>query len=355
MGVHLGDLAQARTLQWSELSHKVLAVDAYNTLYQFLSSIRQADGTPLMDSKGRMTGHLTGLFYRSIKWLEAGVKPVFVFDGKPPELKAKTLALRKERKVIAEENRLSALEEGRTEDAKRYAQQTSKMTPEMAAQAKSLLDALGIPHLQAPSEGEAQAAELVIRGSAWATASQDFDSLLFGCPRLVRNLSTTGRRKVPRRDEYIQIEPELLELEPLLAAHKLTRQQLIWLGLLVGTDFNNGVLGIGPVKALKLVNGADSFKTVIARLPESAKNKKSENGESISGLEAWEEIENFFLHPPVLSVVESKFSFRQIEQDKVISLLCNEFDFSQERVTRTLGSFLKQQKEVGGQTSLGDW
>lgn len=354
MGVHLGDLAQARTLQWSELSHKVLAVDAYNTLYQFLSSIRQADGTPLMDSRGRMTGHLTGLFYRSIKWLEAGIKPVFVFDGKPPELKAKTLALRKERKIIAEENRLSALEEGRTEDAKRYAQQTSKMTPEMAAQAKSLLDALGIPHIQAPSEGEAQAAELVIRGSAWASASQDFDSLLFGCPRLVRNLSTTGRRKVPRKDEYIQIEPELLELEPLLKSHSLTRSQLIWLGLLVGTDFNKGVLGIGPVKALKLVAGADSFKTVMARLPESAQAKKAEDG-SIQGLESWEEIENFFLHPPVLGAAESKFSFRQIDQAKVVSLLCNEFDFSQERVSRTLDAFLKQQKEVGGQTSLGDW
>ena len=354
MGVHLGDLAQARTLQWSELSNKVMAVDAYNTLYQFLSSIRQADGTPLMDSKGRMTGHLTGLFYRSVKWLEAGVKPVFVFDGKPPELKRKTLDERKERKVIAEENRLSAIEEGRTEDAKRYAQQTSKMTPEMAAQAKSLLDALGIPHLQAPSEGEAQAAELVINGSAWASASQDFDSLLFGCPRLVRNLSVSGRRKVPRKNEYIQVEPELLELEPLLKANSLTRPQLIWLGMLVGTDFNKGVLGIGPVKAMKLVNGADSFQTVIARLPDTARNRTGEDG-SIAGLEAWEEIENFFLHPPVLGAAGSKFSFHQIERDKVVSLLCTEFDFSQERVSRTLDSFVKQQKEVGGQTSLGDW
>ncbi len=356
MGVHLGDFAQARTLQWSELTNKVVAVDAYNTLYQFLSSIRQADGTPLMDSKGRMTGHLTGLFYRSVKWLEAGVKPVFVFDGKPPELKRRTLNERKERKVIAEENRLSAIEEGRTEDAKRYAQQTSKLTPEMAAQAKSLLDALGIPHLQAPSEGEAQAAELVINGSAWASASQDFDSLLFGCPRLVRNLSVSGRRKVPRKNDYIQVEPELLELDALLKANSLTRPQLIWLGMLVGTDFNTGVMGIGPVKAMKLVAGADSFKTIIARLPESAQSKKSEiDGESIAGLEAWEEIEQFFLHPPILSAEQAKFQFRQIDQPKVVSLLCNEFDFSQERVTRTLDAFLKQQKEKGGQTSLGDW
>ncbi len=354
MGVKLGELSQARTLQWSELSQRVIAVDAYNTLYQFLSSIRQADGTPLMDSKGRMTGHLTGLFYRSIKWLEAGVKPVFVFDGKPPSLKAKTLQMRRERKAAAEENRQTAIEEGRLDDAKRFAQQTSKMTPEMAGQAKQLLDALGIPHLQAPSEGEAQAAELVLHGSAWASASQDFDSLLFGCPRLVRNLSTTGRRKVPRKNEYIQVEPELLELDAVLKESQLTRSQLIWLGMLVGTDFNDGVFGIGPAKAIKLVRGADSFQTVIARLPDAARTKTNEDG-SIQGLEAWMEIEQFFLHPPILPQEEVKFTFRPIDEAKVSALLCTEFDFSQERVSRTLDAFSKKQKEVGGQTSLSDW
>jgi hypothetical protein len=92
----------------------------------------------------------------------------------------------------------------------------------------------------------------------------------------------------------------------------------------------------------------------MARLPESAQSKKAEDG-SIQGLEAWEEIEQFFLHPPVLPSEQAKFQFRQIDQSKVVSLLCGEFDFSQERVSRTLDAFLKQQKEVGGQTSLGDW
>lgn len=352
MGCDLSGLSVSKPIVFDDLSGRVLAVDGYNTLYQFLSSIRQADGTPLMDSKGRMTGHLTGLFYRSIKWLEAGIKPVFVFDGKPPELKSKTLQERKERKEEAKIKMDKALEEGRIEDAKIYAQQTSRLTREMVGQACALLDALGIPHIQAPSEGEAEAADLVNKGAAWAVASQDFDSLLFGSPLLVRNLSTTGRRKIPRKNEYIDIQPELIELEPTLKASNINRYQLIWIAMLSGTDFNGGVYGIGPKKALKLVSGAKTFEDAIARLPENAKSKKSEEGE-ISGLENWKKIEDFFLNPPVSGSTEIKFGIPNPQ--KVASILCDEFDFSHERVERTLTAFAKQQKESGGQMTLGKW
>ena len=353
MGVDLGDLANPRQLSFSEMNGKILAVDGNNTLYQFLSSIRQADGTPLMDSRGRVTGHLTGLFYRSIKWLEFGIKPVFVFDGKPPDLKAKTLDERRERKAEAKEKMEKALGEGRLEDARMYAQATSKLTPEMIGQAKSLLDAMGIPSIQAPSEGEAEAADLVKRNIAWASASQDFDSILFGTPRLVRNLSTSGRRKLPRKNEYVQVEPELIELEQVLSASGLNWHQLVWIGLLVGTDFNNGVIGIGPKKALKLVLGAHSFKEVISRLPDKIKEKigKEENNEV--DLNHWEAIEQFFLKPPVSGT--SAIKSGKPEKGKIIKLLCDEFEFSAERVGRTLDGFEKQQKEVGGQTKLGDW
>ncbi|PIT84295.1 flap endonuclease-1 [Candidatus Micrarchaeota archaeon CG10_big_fil_rev_8_21_14_0_10_45_29] len=351
MGCDLGDLADSKEISFTYLSNRVLAVDAYNTLYQFLSSIRGADGTPLMDSKGRLTGHLTGLFYRTVKWLEAGIKPVFIFDGKPPELKAKTLQERRERKEEAKKKMQKALDEGDIEDARKYAQQTSKLTPEMAKHAKSLLDAMGIPHIQAPSEGEAEAADLAKRKIAWCAASQDFDSLLFGSPLLLRNLSTTGRRKVPRKNTYIQIEPQLISLEDTLKKNELTQYQLIWLGILSGTDFNKGIHGIGPKKGLKLVAGAKSFKEVISRLPPSIK-EKSEMDE-ISGLENWEEIEEFFLKPPVTGT--QKIDFSTPNAGKITSLLCDEFDFSKERVERTLNAFEKKREESGGQTTLGDW
>jgi len=375
MGVHLGELAKGRSLQWSELSGKIVAVDAYNTLYQFLSSIRGADGALLTDTKGRVTSHLTGLFYRSTKWLENGVKPVFVFDGKPPELKAHTLAERRERKIVAEENRTTALQEGRTEDARMYSQATSKLTPEMAEQAKQLLTALGIPVVQAPSEGEAQASELVRRGQAWAAASQDFDSLLFGCPRLVRNLSTSGRRKLPRRNDYIDVEPELLELEPILSSSHLSREQLIWMAMLIGTDFNPGVMGVGPKRAFKLVDGSKSFKEVLARLAATQKKPTvaalpkdnpdeanldvqtltalSASNSIPAGLERWEEIEKFFLHPPVIE--NPVITFGKPDIVAVKALLCAQFDFSTDRVDRTLGGLIEKQKERGAQKTLGDW
>jgi len=351
MGCDLGDLADSKEISFTSLSNRVLAVDAYNTLYQFLSSIRGADGTPLMDSKGRPTGHLTGLFYRTVKWLEAGVKPVFIFDGKPPELKKKTLQERRERKEEAKKKMQKALDVGDIEEARKFAQQTSKLTPEMANHAKALLDAMGIPHIQAPSEGEAEAADLAKRKIAWSAASQDYDSLLFGSPLLLRNLSTTGRRKVPRKNTYIQVEPQLISLEDTLKKNGLTQYQLIWLGILSGTDFNKGIYGIGPKKGLKLVSGAKSFNDVLSRLPPSLK-EKSECDE-ISGLENWEEIEEFFLKPPVTGT--GKIAFSSPNAQKIASLLCDEFDFSRERVERTLSAFEKKKEESGGQTTLGDW
>ncbi|MFH1095490.1 MAG: flap endonuclease-1 [Candidatus Micrarchaeota archaeon] len=354
MGVDLGDLCIPKPISFDDMAGKVIAVDGNNTLYQFLSSIRQADGTPLMDSKGRVSGHLTGLFYRSVKWLEFGMKPLFVFDGKPPALKARTLQGRRERKTQAGEKMAQALSEGRTEDARMYAQATSKLTGEMIAQAETLLDALGIPHIHAPSEGEAEAADLVNRGVAWASASQDYDSVLFGAPRLVRNLSTSGRRKLPRKDEYVQVEPELITLDDVLRSSSLNRYQLAWIGILVGTDFNEGVDGIGPKKAHKLVSDAHSFKEVIARLPPAMRERIGKTDEGpVCDIENWEEIEEFFMKPPVSGT--ASVIFGKPDKEKTVSFLCKEFDFSSERVGRTLDALDKKQKESGGQTRLGEW
>lgn len=352
MGVDLKEFSDPRPIVWSQLNNKTLAIDSYNTLYQFLSSIRQADGTPLMDTKGRPTGHLTGLFYRSIKWLEAGIRPVFVFDGTPPDLKRKTLDERRERKKEAEKKRLAAIETGDIDLAKRYAQQTSKLTNEMAEQAKQLLQALGIPIIQAPSEGEAEAADLVKRQVCWASCSQDFDSLLFGCPALVRNLSTSGRRKVPRKNEWINIEPEMINLQPILRKSEIDQRQLIWMAMLIGTDFNKGVYKVGPKKALKLIKENKTFEDILANLPDSAKEKKTDDGEII-GLEGWREIEEFFLNPPTTNI--DKIEHNSIDEKKVVELLCEEYDFSKDRVERTLSAYLKKKKEVGGQTTLGEW
>src|SRR5439155_597063 len=253
MGINLSDIVVLEPRKLEDFSGKILAIDAFNTLYQFLAIIRQPNGTPLMDRQGRVTSHLSGLIYRLSNFVEAGIKPVFVFDGEPPRLKARTIQSRGEIKRRAEREWREAVEIGDLATARTKAMQTSRLTDEMIEQSKRLLDLLGIPTVQAPGEGEAQASAMARAGQAYAAASQDFDSLLFGSPRLVKNLAISGRRKLPRKEVYVEVHPEEISLEATLANRGMTGEQLVDMGLLSGTDFNDGVRGIGPKKALALI------------------------------------------------------------------------------------------------------
>src|SRR6266540_3976181 len=231
MGLNLADLVTSEPRTLEDFSGKILAIDAFNTLYQFLAIIRQPDGTPLMDRQGRVTSHLSGLIYRLSNFVAAGIKPSFVFDGEPPRLKARTLVARGEVKQRAEREWREAVEIGDLATARTKAMQTSRLTDEMVGQSKKLLDLLGLPWVQAPAEGEAQASAMARSGSAYAAASQDFDSLLFGSPRLVKNLAISGRRKLPRKDVYVDVQPEEIVLEATLVRLGITREQLVDVGI----------------------------------------------------------------------------------------------------------------------------
>ncbi|MBI4406806.1 flap endonuclease-1, partial [Candidatus Micrarchaeota archaeon] len=257
MGTDISGILEKRALSLDELAGKKLAIDAFNTLYQFLTIIRQQDGTPLMDSKGRITSHMSGLFYRTCNLLEKGIKPVFVFDGKPSDLKQRTLRERAAAKKEAQLQMLEAVKKGDVERAGLLAQRTTRLTETEVRQSKELLDAMGIPWIQAPSEGEAQCAFLASQGLCHAAASQDYDTLLFGSPLLVRNLTIAGKRKM--RGRLIEVKPEEIDLRANLQRLGITREKLIWIGILNGTDFDEGIYGIGPKKALKLVQRNDSF------------------------------------------------------------------------------------------------
>ncbi|MCD6483175.1 MAG: flap endonuclease-1 [Candidatus Aenigmarchaeota archaeon] len=339
MGVKISDIVPSKQIEMSDLSGKIIAIDAFNSLYQFLSTIRDREtGQPLMDSKGRITSHLSGLFYRTVKYIESGIRPVYVFDGEPPGFKKKTIEERLERKKEAEEKWKLALEEGK--EAKTYAQAASRLTEDMVNEAKELLRLMGLPVVQAPSEGEAQCAYMAKKGSVWTAASQDYDSLLFGAPKLVRNLSITGRRKLPRKDVYIEIKPELILLDTVLESLRINREQLIIIGILVGTDYNpEGVKGIGPKKALNLVR---SHKTL----------------EKVMKFVKWDhdvdpkDILEFFLNPPVTDEYELKFS--QPDEEGLLKFMVDERDFSGERVRKALKT-IKEAQTKGRQTSLSSW
>jgi flap endonuclease-1 len=194
MGVVLTPIITKDTISLADLGGRTLAVDGNGELYQFLALIRLRDGTPLKDSKGRITSHLSGLFYRTTRLMaEHSLKLVFVFDGKPPALKAREIEKRRSIKAKFEEEHAGALARGDLEEAYSKATMTSRLTREMIGEARELLRLMGLPTVQAPSEGEAQAAHMAATvADIWAAASKDYDSLLFGAPRLVRFLTISG-------------------------------------------------------------------------------------------------------------------------------------------------------------------
>lgn len=333
MGVDLSDIIPKRKIELEELGGRILAVDAYNTLYQFLAIIRQPDGTPLMDHQGRVTSHLSGILYRTSNLAELGVKLVYVFDGEPPELKEMEIRRRVQVKEEATVHYEKALKEGRVEDARKYAQATSRLKDRMVEDAKRLLTAMGLPFVQAPSEGEAQAAVMAARGDVWAVVSQDHDSLLFGAPAMVKNLTISGRRKLPRRDTYVEVEPELIDLQQALSELRLTREQIVDLGILIGTDFNpDGVKGIGPKTALKLIKEHGSLERVHSASPE------------VAIPENLDQIRRIFLDPKVTNQYELKFGPPRV--DEIVRFLCGERDFSEDRVRKAV------EKVEGGFTAL---
>ena len=159
-----------------------------------------------MDKEGNVTSHLSGLFYRNINFLEHDIKPIYVFDGEASDLKLDTIKERKEIKEDAREKMIEAQDKEDFKEAKKYAQLTSKLNTNMLNESKKLLEYMGIPILDASSEGEAQSAFLVNNGDAWACASQDYDTLLFGCERLVRNFAVSRKKKVKDTTDTLDIE-----------------------------------------------------------------------------------------------------------------------------------------------------
>jgi flap endonuclease-1 len=322
LGVDLGEIIQRRKISLDDLSGKILAIDAYNALYQFLSVIRGEKGEPLMDRQHRITSHLSGLFYRNVNLLEKGIKSVYAFDGEPPELKEAEIERRKRIKKEAIVRYEESIRTGRMEEARKYAQMTSQLKDMMVEDAKRLLNYMGIAWVQAPSEGEAQAAYMAERGHVWAAVSQDHDSLLFGAPRLVRNLTISGRRKLPGKNEYIEVEPEQIDLNQVISNLSITREQLVDIGILIGTDFNpDGFKGIGPAKALKLTK---SYKR-LESIPELKDQLKSIDYQSIRDI---------FLKPKVTDSFELRWT--EYDADALIDFLCHERDFSETRVRSAL-------------------
>ena len=337
MGLQIGDLVNRKEVSFADLKGKTVAVDAFNAIYQFLSSVRQPDGTPLMDSYGNITSHLSGLFYRNIALLVEGLNLIYVFDGEYHVLKGKTHEIRQAAKDSMAEKYEKALEDEDIEGMGKYSRGFMKLDTKMIAESKELLEAMGIAVIQAPGEGEMQAAELVKSGQAYAVASQDYDALVVGGTRLIQNLTLSRKRKTV--SGFIYIAPEMIEFENVINQLGITGDQLICLAILVGTDFNpGGVKGIGPKKALALVKQkiypVAIFEDVVERHGDLGFN--------------WREIFEIFKKP---NVSKHKISFPKFNEDKIKEILVGRHEFSEERVENQI-SKLRELKAKKGQTSL---
>ena len=336
MGLQIGDIVPRKEVTFAELKGKVIAVDAFNAIYQFLSSIRQPDGTPLMDSKRRVTSHLSGLFYRNIALLSEGIKLIYVFDGEYHHLKGKTHEIRQGAKDIAREKYEKAIDEEDIESMGKYARSLTKVNDEMISECKELLEAMGVAVLQAPGEGEMQCAELVKSGQAYAVGSQDYDAIAVGGGRLIQNLTLSRKRKT--KNGYIYIAPEMIEYEKVLNSLGIDGDQLISLAILVGTDFNpGGVKGIGPKKALALVKDKKYPVKIFGELEEQGRLDFD-----------WKEVFEIFKKP---NVVKEKVSFPKMDEEKMIEILVKRHEFSMERVQNQLDK-LQEIKEQSKQKTL---
>jgi len=347
MGVKIRELVKdtKRIITFDNLFNKKIAIDAFNTLYQFLAIIRQQDGTPLKDYQGNITSHLSGLFYRTINFLEGNIHPIYVFDGKPSNLKLEIIRERKERKLEAKAKMEEAQLKGDLVEARKFAQATSKLDEKMIEDSKSLLDFMGVPVVQASSEGEAQIAYMVNKGDVWGSASQDYDTLLFGAKRLLRNFAVTRSRKVG--DTSITLDIEWILLPRLLENLDITREQLIEMGILIGTDFFEGVKGIGEKTAYSLIKKHNSIKGIVSK-------KVKVRGQIIDlNLDLIEKVKDLFLNPsieenyPLLNKGKPKF-------DKIEDFLINKHNFSESRVKNALER-LKKIDSASKQKTLFDY
>lgn len=327
MGVDIGDIVVAHETPLEEVGGSV-GVDAYNALYGFLANIRGRDGEPLKDSKGRVTSHLSGLLYRTANVYEAGIRPCYVFDGEPPDLKSDTVEKRKQRRQEAEKRYEEAARRGDEAAMLKHAQQATRLEPPQVETSVALLDALNVPWVEAPSEGEAQAVRMCEDGALDSVGSQDYDALLFGAPTLVRNLTIRGRGGKDLTPERIALEETLDELG-------LTRERLIEVAVLVGTDYNDGIHGYGPKTALETVREGD-FEEAVEQNPD-------EFGVDVDA------VKSLFLEPETAG--DYDVDWDTPDTDEVVSLLCDEHDFSRDRVTDAVGRI----ENATTQSSLDRW
>jgi len=293
-----------------------VAIDASMSLYQFLIAVRQ-EGNQLTSADGETTSHLMGFFYRTIRMVENGIKPVYVFDGKPPTMKGGELAKRAERREEAQAELAKAEEAGNVEDIEKFSRRLVKVTRQHGEEAKQLLTLMGIPHITAPCEAEAQCAELAKAGKVYGVATEDMDALTFGTPRLLRHMTYSEARKMPIKE---------IHLEKILEESGLSQQEFIDLCILLGCDYCDSIRGIGPKKAIDYIQKSRNIEDIL----------KSLEGSKYSAPENWpfKEARRLFVEPEVTkaSEIDLQLKWNEPDVEGLVAYLCGDKQFNEDRI-----------------------
>ncbi|KAM1691481.1 hypothetical protein ACFXTN_030270 [Malus domestica] len=297
-----------------------IAIDASMSIYQFLIVVGRTGTEMLTNEAGEVTSHLQGMFSRTIRLLEAGIKPLYVFDGKPPELKKQELAKRYSKRADATDDLAAAVEDGNKEDIEKYSKRTVKVTKQHNDDCKRLLRLMGVPVVEAPSEAEAQCAVLCKSGKVYAVASEDMDSLTFGAPRFLRHLMDPSSRKIPVME---------FDIAKVLEELNLTMDQFIDLCILSGCDYCDSIRGIGGQTALKLIRQHGSIENILENI----------NKERYQIPEEWpyQEARRLFKEPVALSDEEQvEIKWTAPDEEGLIAFLVNENGFNSDRVAKAI-------------------
>ncbi|KAJ1958207.1 Elongation of fatty acids protein 2 [Linderina pennispora] len=327
----LGDHAPKaiRRITMKSLVGRKVAIDASTSLYQFLVAVR-SQGQNLTTSEGDVTSHLIGLFYRTINMLENGLKPVYVFDGKPPTMKSGELAKRRERREKAESDLKKAEEEGDAEEIVKHTKRLAKVTPEINDEARRLLKLMGVPYVTAPCEAEAECAALARQGKVWAAASQDMDTLLFGAPVLIRNLTVPTNTSAANGRRLVEIEEIHLE-DVLQGLGDFSIDQLIDMGILLGCDYCDSIRGVGPKSAYTHISDLKSIEEIV-KLEKIAK--------AVPEHWPFEQARELFRSPEV-SDCDQTFVWEKPDVEGLVQFLVKEKEFSEDRVRSGAAKLMK--------------
>lgn len=298
-----------------------IAIDASMSMYQFLVIVGRVGSDLLTNEAGEVTSHIQGMFTRTIRLLESGMKPVYVFDGQAPDLKREELKKRFEKRTDATEDLAGAQEAGNKEDVEKYSKRTVKVTRQHNEDCKKLLRMMGVPVVEAPSEAEAECASLCKEGKVYAVASEDMDSLTFGSPKFVRHLMEPSARKIPVMEFDISMVLEELEL---------SMDQFIDMCILCGCDYCDTIRGIGPQTALKLIKQHKNIEGVLESLKEKERFQ-------IPDPWPFERARELFRRPVVNPPVTiSEFKWNSPDEEGLKKFLIEENGFNHERIVKAI-------------------